>query len=435
MYKNYRVFYILILFSFLNAEALTRREINSIYSKIDSLIYKDKDYDKALRLSKELISVPDIGRYYVDNAENIINLIENYSDYDRKPLELFFKYRINSKERSKENENIFREILEKYPDCKLAGFTQYLLAKHYESLIGSGGSYLENPEVAGEKAIESYGEVVRKYPAAEMPITDLWHRSKIGTKIAPLAQLRIGDLYNSDYHYCVYPMQEEAIKAYKLVINNYPEDVDRYGNKVAVDAYVSILNMYREDIFGKTILDTLKAREICNILINKFPNQGYLVEGLYFGEIHPEAYMVLADCEVDKEKALEIYEKIVAEFPNSWRGQVNSGAVSLYSISALGRIGYLFKDPQAKINCYRKFLDSSFDRKVRGRAQFEIAFTYEMKVKDYNQALIEYQKVLENFSDVSTGGEAYTLGEDAKDSIRRIQEKLNEEQKTDVKSP
>jgi len=446
MYKNYRVFFILSLFFFFNAEALKRKEVKSISSTIDSLIYEEKDYDEALRFSKDFLTIQDIDRVYVYKAKNIINLIENYSDYDRKPLELFFKYMENyfkrlkclgnSAELCKENGNIFRETLEKYPDCKLAGFVQYMLAIHYASQINSTDRYLENDEVAAKKAIESYREVIRKYPTAEMPIYEDWRRFKIGLKIAPLAQLKIGDIYKPYYHELLSVKDSvKAIEAYQAVIDNYPEDVDHKGRKVAMDAYVSILNMYRKNKSSNIILDTVKAKEICNNLINKFPNQGYEVEGGYFGETHPEAYMVLADCKTDKEKALKIYEKIMTEYPNNWTGRSSSGAIVRYGIIALGRIKYLFEDPELTINYYRKILTSNLDINIRGSAQYFIASIYEEDIKDYNQALVEYQKVLQNFADVNPGGEYYPLGEGAKSKISVIKEKLNTEQKTDVKSP
>jgi len=445
MYKNYRVFFILILFSFLNTEARSKNKVDIEYSIIDSLIYKEKDYDEALRLSKDFLKIydNDFNRAYVYIVKSLINLIENYSDYDRKPLELFFKYHKNSFNRLrargtsaelfKEEGDKLREILEKYPDCKLAGFAQYMLAIHYESQINSTLRYLENGEVAAEKAIESYREVFRKYPTAEMPIHENGRRIRIGLKIAPMALLKMGDLYKPYYN--TLPGVKDsakAIEAYQAVIDNYPEDVDHKDRKVAMNAYVSILNMY---IKNNMILDTVKVKEICNILINKFPNQGFEFGGGTFGETHPTTYLALAYCETDKEKALKIYEKIMTKYPNNWTGRSGSGAVLKYGDIALGSIKHLFKDPESTINYYRKILNSDLDKNIRGSAQYSIASIYEEDIKDYNQASIEYQKVIENFADVNLSGEYYPLGRGAKESIERIQKKLNEEKKTDIKSP
>ncbi len=390
----------------------------------------EKEKVEALRLSKESISIQNI------DEKSRINLIENYSDCDRKPLELFFKSREKpSGNRFKYIGDIYREILEKYPECKLAGFIQYMLARNYASQINSTIRYLESSETAREKAIESYREVTRKYPTAEIPISEYDERFKIGLRIAPLAQLNIGDLYNSGNW--VTPKKKEAIRAYELVINNYPEDVDYNGRKVAMNAYVSILNVYtdRNNKSDDKVVDTVKAKEICDTLINKFPNQGYEVEGYYFGETHPEAYMVLAGFETDKEKAIGIYEKIMSEYPDSWEGKSATCGVSLYAIEALFKIRYLLEDTQLIINYYRKILDSNLDRKIRGTAQFEIAVIYEADIKDYDQALVEYQKVLEDYGDVTTGAAVGTLGNEAESRISMIREKLNAEQKTDVESP
>lgn len=417
----------LILLSLL--EAQPKNQLQEKLLVIDSLIYKNNDYQTALLVCQEVMAMKNIGKYYKEKVTSIINLIENYSDCDQKPLALYFKARniiemwCKGKRHTKESEaeqgSLYQELLNKYSECKLAGFVQYLLANHYEKQIGNTNRYLDN-ETARQKAIEEYNKVINQYPLAIFPICGYPQYFKLGLKIAPLAQINIAWLYKSSYY--VKPDIGKALATYQIIINQYLDAVDKKGYRLILSAYVSMLNIYCDD---EGFVDTTKAKEICHLLINHFPNQKYEIEGWHFGEIHPEAYWRLAKLEPFKEKAIKLYKKIMTDFPRSWTGQSGSGAISLYSVNSLSEIIKLLGNPQLVITECRNIINSRLDKSIQGYAQFMIAKTYEQDLRNYERALIEYQIILDNYNDVCLDGEPWTLGDGAKDAMKAIQEKLN----------
>lgn len=404
--------------------------------KIDRLIYEKNDYDSALQICKEVTAIDPIDKYYVQKVASIANLIEYYSDYDEKPLELYFEARKildmwckgenHTKESWVAQGNLYRELLNKYPACKLGGFVQYLLATHYKNQIGNSLSYLDK-KIARQKAIEAYSEAVNKYPQAVFPICGYPQYFKLGLRIAPVAQINVAWLYmyeSSDLK----PDIEEALRTYQVLIDEYPDAIDQNGRKLSLSAYVSLLNIYSGLGGHVEFVDTAQAKRICNILINNFPNQQYEIEGWYFGEIHPEAYTRLAKLELDREKAIELYEKLITHFPESWRGKSGSGATGLYAVESLDEILKLLGNAQLAIRECHKILSSKLDKAICGYAQFRIATIYEIELKDYDQALFEYQKVIDDYGDVHLDGESWTLGEGVEDAISRLQDKMNKGQ-------
>lgn len=428
------VFIILCLIISASLKAQKRKQLQEKMSKIDQLIYEENDYNAALQICKEVMTTERIDIYYKQKVESIVNLIENYSDYDQKPLKLYFKAReIQSilfkgqnltKESWEEQGNLYRELLERYPICKLAGFVQYLLARYYKKQIGNKPRYLDK-EIAREKVIKTYRDVINKYPIAVFPIHGYPEYFKLGLRIAPIAQINIAWLYESGDH--VKPDIEKALKEYQIIIDKYPDAVDDEGMMLALSAYVSILDIYSGMRNKEEFADTSKVKEICRILINNFQNQKYETRGYSFGEIHPEAYMRLAKFEPDKEKAIKLYKDIIEEFPKSWKGKSGSGAIGMYSVKSLNEIINLLDDPLLAIKECHEILNSKLDKLIRGYAQYRIAEIYERDIKDYDRALIEYQNVLDNFSDVNIGGETWTLSDGAESAIRVIQNKLNKE--------
>ncbi|MCK4225765.1 tetratricopeptide repeat protein [candidate division WOR-3 bacterium] len=402
--------------------------------KIERLIYVEHDYNTALQICKEVMAMEGIDRYYKQRTESISNLIENYSDFDRKPLELYFKAReiqnmwLRGENHTKESwidqGNLYRELLEKYHKCKLAGLTQYLLAIHCKKQIGNNLGYL-NRENARDKAIEAYRNVVNKYPLAVFPIHGFPEYFEMGLRIAPIAQINMAWLYELEYH--LKPDIKSALKEYQIIIDKYPEAVDNRGRRLILSSHVSIMNIYSGIRGREQFLDIPKVKEICNILLNNFQNQQYEIQGWSFGEIHPEAYMRLAELEKNKENAFKLYKKIITDYPNSWTGKSGSGATVLYSVKALDKIVHLLDDTLLAIKECLEIVNSGFDKSICGYAQYKIAKIYEKELIDYKQALVEYKKVIENFGDVNLSGEAWTLGEGAESAIRSIQNKLKKE--------
>jgi hypothetical protein len=84
----------------------------------------------------------------------------------------------------------------------------------------------------------------------------------------------------------------------------------------------------------------IAAQEGMRRTASRYPYQGeiehllYEIEGWYFGEIHPEAYMALAKLEVDQEKAIQLYDKIIRDYAKSRTGKSGSDAVASHSVDA-----------------------------------------------------------------------------------------------------
>lgn len=409
---------------------LEGREENNLGEKmleIDYQIYEVKNYKISLQMCEEVLELGKIDTYYEGKAKNYINLIENYSDYDQKPLELFFKARrirrkmLTEKDRRQEYweelGNLYKELLNKYPHCKLAGFIQYLIAERNKS-------YSFRDEEERQTAIQGYREVVNRYPDAEFPIEDYPQYFR-GLKIAPIAHIKIASLYE-EFSHNIEPDLEQAIREYKDIIDKYPNELNRDGSKLILSAYVSMINIYSGLNIKEARVDSIKAKEHSKILINDFPNQSFLVSGpirKYFGEIHPEAYMRLARFEVDKEKAIELYKKVLIDYPKSWTGAPYTCGISLYAFAALREIIELLDDSQLSIKECQGIINSNADKGVRALAQFLLGGIYE-DMKNYDQARIEFQKVIDNYSDVDPTGGTCTLSDDAKNAIMYLQKKM-----------
>ncbi len=308
------------------------------YDEVERLLYEESNLDSALYLCRKIAGVKNIPDDYRQELENNIKLIENYSDYDRKPLKLYLQARhllllILSGHRSNElpaqQGDSYRELLSQYPRCKLAAFVQYQLAWHYVRQIGGGA--------ARQKALAAYREIIENYPAAVFEIWDHPNDYLLGSNMAPLAQLKIAWLQQSSN-------RDTALQVFQAVIDKYPEALDRQKRKLALSAYVSMLMLCTGDDDSNEIVDARKAEEICHILLDKYPNQEYEIEDWYFGEIHPEALMRLAKIATDREKAIGFYKRIIKDYPNSQAGKSGSDAVSFYSTLAQGRLNELEKE-------------------------------------------------------------------------------------------
>ena len=405
--------------------------------RIHFLIYEEKNFDAALILCREIIAVEDPEDIPSDikyDVERYIHLIENYSDYDQKPLSLFFETeRIkrmwrrghgHTKKFKLEEGNLYRDILKTYPLCKLAGYVQYLLAKHYKGNIGNNLSYLDN-EKARQEAIGAYQEIIEKYPDSLFPLDEYYERKD--SKITLYAQLNIGWLYESSSH--VEPKIDEAINAYYKTIDMFSNELENAETrKLILGVYVSLLRIYSGETVRGKYIDMSKVKEICSVLLNDFPNQQYEEKGFLFGETHPVAYMTLAKLENDKNKAIGYCQRIVENYPESTGGQLNTCAIGRYSFEALEQIIYLLNDTQLAIRKYEEIINSVSDKPLRVYSQYKIAEMYETKLNDLHRAKIEYKKVLEYFDDNNFyEEEGPTFGGNAKRAIERIEEKLKGE--------
>lgn len=401
---------------------------------IRRLVHDEKDYDRALRECKRLMAIERDDDYSGVVEESYANLIENYSDCNRKPLELYFSaletedalyrsmtYRVETWQRQGA---LYRQLLDRYPQCRLAGFAAFCLARHYEDQIGDVDRYLDNLE-ARDKAVESYRAVIQRYPTDVFPSSLHLDGAKIGLRMAPVAQMNVAWLYEPASY--VKPDVGEALQAYSDLIVKFPRAVDNAGRSMAVNAYVSMLHIYSGLWNCDEFADSSRARDICRILIDEFPSQQYFVHREYYGESHPEAYMHLARLENDRQEAIRLYRKVIADFQTSRTGKWGSGAAGMYAPGALWRILQLHDDPQVAIRECLRVRDSDVDRRIRGTAQYYIALTYEERIVDLERAILEYQKTIDEYGDVITGGENYSLADDAELRIQAIQGRLGDE--------
>lgn len=318
------------------------RYLVKLDEKLDSFTYEKVNLDSALKICKEFLDIESLPDHFRKKAEKLSSFIEDYSDHGRQPLVLYFqaqKYILEKSKKGDSRERLLRlgnsllDLLRQYPSCKLAGFVQYQLASHYKDQIGNGLSYLSTEE-AHKRAIREFERILTSYPEATFEFWDYPYDFRIGVKIAPIAQIKIAWLYQSAR------ILDKAVQSYQTLTKNYPEAADKDGRPLALSAYVSMLNIYSGEM-SEQFVDTLKAKEICHTLINSFKNQKYEIEEWYYGEIHPEAYMRLAELESDPNEAIRIYTKIIEEFPGSRAGKSNSDAEDFYSRAAQIRIDEL----------------------------------------------------------------------------------------------
>jgi tetratricopeptide (TPR) repeat protein len=405
-----------VLSNFIISSNIRGEEHLSIEEKIkdvDRLVYEKGDFDTALKICKEILQ-DSLGKHVENEIENTVNLIENYSDYDQKPLQLFFKaskhlnpWGIPKKEAS----IIFQEILNEFPDCKLAPFLEFLLARN-------------------KGDIEGYKRIVDKFPNAVFPISSKRSSSyKRGLHIAPNAQVKIA----LHYAHSKEPNYNQALKEFQILIDKYPDAIDFEGDRIIIEAYFGMLNIY------KVFKDEKRVKGICNIFLNEFPNEGFTAEYIdHFGETHPEAYLTLATIESNKKKKIKLYEKVVLNYSESTYGRPGTCGVGAYWDNALNAMIHVIKEPKLIIKKFRKLQNSKLDNLHKGLVQLKIARIYEKDLEDYNRALVEYKIIAKSYNNVFIeywydntikwyGFEPLNLSDLAKEEIKRIKSSLNRE--------
>ncbi len=415
---------------------LTVKAQKGQFDEISRLICEEANCDSALKVCYSIIENKAVIDYWRRQAEGIANLVQNYSDYEAKPLQLYFEarkiHKIWKEDLEKVNEDVhrlvkmegdfYRKLLTRYPECKLAPFVRCLLAQHCTRQINIAGRlrYM-NARAAAKEAEGMWRAAASSSEAAVFPIGD-WDY-EMGSRIAPIAQLHLAWCYDPYFYkeYHLTPDAERALEEYQGLVNRHPNAVDKNGRKLILNAYVSML------IVCKNMGDTIRVREICDTLVNGFPNQEYEIYGGVFGEIHPQAYLMLAECDRSEDKSMELYEKIIREFPEAWAGKSCSGAIALYSVGALSRLIDMFDDPLLRIGKCQEVVDANPHKPIGGYAQWTIAQIYERDMNDLERALVEYRKVIANFGDVSLNGEPFTIGENARHRMKNIEAKLGKE--------
>lgn len=334
----------------------------------------------------------------------ITEALKSYDDMGGAPLKAFLEAQkpeviSGSKEaRCKK----YRDLLAKYPDCKLAPYVRYLLAESSE----------------GNESIGNYSTICEKYPAAVFPVSD--GKGKQGEKIAPLAALGLAWQYGKTD-------PARALTQLELTAGKYPKTRDAEEYSIAGSARIGMLNIYAgwkpkaEKLFPR---DIIKAKILIEFLTSKDTSKKYEVEGSYFGETQPEAYLRLAQLERNagnKQKAIKLFRIVIEKFPAVLCG-VSHSAGSPYGLNAFMEIlATMAEETLAMKECVR-VEGSTTTKQIKGYAQLKIAEFYEKK-KDFKRAKTQYEKAKEKYPDVKMPGEEEnTIGDKAQAKIIQMRE-------------
>ncbi len=369
--------------------------------------------DKGFEWFNKLVSEYEPNDITTIIEEDRIELMKNYSDFEGEPLAMFLKSEyVQHNDLFEIKQKIYETIISKYPECKLAPYLKFKLANSYRNMIKNNIKSTE-AEHQRNTAVNLYNDIVQKHPDAVFP------NSK--TKICPIAQMRIADLFNLEGRPISNPLK--AITEYNKVINTYPDIIDEKGFKLKINAYMEVLDIYTNrwgDVYTKEYKNIEKAKQIIEILLN-IPNEKYLVQEWWFGSTHPECYIRLAEIENESgniENSIIFYKKVLKEFPNVWTGKYGSDDTTSYLLVALSEILQTKDNNQDKINVCKEIISGDFDKIVKGIAQFVIAEVYE-KLGQKDNAIDEYQKVIEKYYEISMYGDE-SLGEAAKNRIAAL---------------
>lgn len=401
--------------------------------QIEKILYEEENIDSAQNLCEAFIENDKIREYEKRKVKVLLNLINNYSDNNRKPLKLYFqakkihrlwkvkceKERQDVHELVKKEGDLYRNILSKFPDCALASFIWFVLAEHCREQLHRDERFIYMHSTDAAFEARDAWEMAAKCSEKDV-FPERGRTYSIGLPIAPLAQLHLAWCYDPHFYSADYfdPREEKAIEEYQILIDKYPDTTDKNGLKLILNGYVSILKIY------KNLGDSAKVKKVSNILLNKFPNEKYEIYSSFYGEIHPEAYICLAEFESSKEESIKLFEKVLKKFPKVHTGQSHTCNIASYSVIALDKIITRMNNPKNQIEKLKEIVDSNFDDPIRAKAQFKIGNIYERKVKNYKQAKIEYQKILTNFSNIRHNGPGPSLSDEVKYRIKIIESKI-----------
>lgn len=388
---------------------------------------------------------PEVIKAYHDaKDEETLYLIKNYWDCEGKPLEIFLSIRNMRMEKEEDwakRAELCQKIVSLYPECKLAGYAQFHLGYYYLLHLSRQPKNIEEKKRLRDTGVGYMRRVIRSYPDAVFPNQDppSWQK---GQSIPLTAQLYIALAYEGYWTREIAELSK-AIEEYHTLIEQFskasPEVQKTFDYDLKMCAYVSMLSIYMSGGFPystyysfgwsgnnekQVYFNPDNARELIDILL-KISNQKFLIEMGYFGETHPEALINLAFLEkmAGKDKtAIEILEKIIKDFPKSWCGQRDSGAVNPYFCDALTAIIKIINDDKSAIEECRKFAEGDYYFDIKGCAYFEMAEIYQ-KLGNYKDAIETYQKVKNEFADINLGGEDVNLGMLADGEIQKLKRK------------
>ncbi len=264
----------------------------------------------------------------------------------------------------------FRKFLRIYPYSQLREQAQYNIGYIYLNT----GNY--------SQAVEEFQKVINKYP---------------NTSWAARSQYNIGDTYYNAGDY------EKAIEAYKKVMEEYPESeyIIEAVNGIQfaqtssqqADSSSAILEDFLAEHPQTSMADRLRFRQASNRMqtgdyqaaIEEF--QQYL-RVTNSQELLPDAHYNLANAyeQTDQlDKAIEEYETVVTQFPNSER--------SAASLASLGRITYSQGNYQQSFDYYSQLSEKG--SRYRQEAYIGMGDA-QLAMENSEQAQKHYQAALDN---------------------------------------
>jgi tetratricopeptide (TPR) repeat protein len=388
-----------------------QRKLSEVYW----LINETGEYEAAVKVAQEVLKKKNLPEFMTDVAGDVINLISNYSDFKRKPLELFFKA-----QKTSAPDQLYSELLEKYPKSKLACITIYRVS-------GMMGWYEKNQELLKQFDIQC--------AKSTFPINNPMILEKRGIKIAPIMHYRIATLRSQrcnegicNHGVCRADDEEcgKAIQEYRNVLRNYPNERDPFGGSLTADVYVQLLWIYSGKPYGQLakknkFINIEKGKKVCDVLLNEYNDQRFFQFG-YDGHSQVEARLYLASIEKDKEQKIKLLKETLLAFPESWYGALFCGSNAAYGWMITEFLVQACGSDQRALRELQEIVAVCKGRAGCGIAQLKLADTY-AKLGKLKEAIRQYRIAAKKFKNVELDGEGISVDSEAERAIEEIGKK------------
>ncbi|MFA5779254.1 MAG: tetratricopeptide repeat protein [Elusimicrobiota bacterium] len=205
---------------------------------------------------------------------NMVNLIYNYTDCNKEPLQLYVKT-IWEHLPTEQLFTIFNDILQKYPNCKLAPYIHFRRAELYHSRYNE-----EKKQQDFKTAMDEYNWILNSstdYIFPESSYEGFYSRIicyKMNSLMKALTTFRIAQLVEDID-------SEQAEKEYEKVIKLYPYATDFYNKSLKISSYIAILRMHLNKYKDKVPLP--QVEKICKLLIDNYADTKW--DGRLIGNI------------------------------------------------------------------------------------------------------------------------------------------------------
>jgi tetratricopeptide (TPR) repeat protein/HEAT repeat protein len=307
----------------------------------------------------------------------MINLIRNYSDFNKKPLTLFIQ---TIWKQLKEDEllAIFNKIINSYPQCKLIPYIHFRKADLFHI------RYLRDRQISDfNKALNEYSwsnpikeEPVFPETRGNLPQNLIGYRS--GFSIQATVLYRSAQLIESI-------QSQGAEKLYWEIINKHPNEINFNGKELRLLAYISILDLQLEK--NKNNNPSPKLELICKTIISKYDNIK-----LANGFLYHIVFKYLAkyyDKVNDIKNAILTREYLLKKHPH---------ASEEFNVEIVRNLNENIKDLlgsyDISIEKLKEYLAEDYIESVKVSIQFTIAETMIKTGANFGDIAEEYRKVL-----------------------------------------